>query len=136
MFGICECVSKILFVMIIMILKIYFFPTGNKSDLENLREVSPSSAKDLAQHYEMMDFVETSAKENDNVDEAFLRMAKVSMSIGSIFHNKSRTKKLISDNRYRGLLRSGDRNTYLDMKCDLVSAASSYSKVIRLSPSL
>ncbi|XP_014788002.1 ras-related protein Rab-43 [Octopus bimaculoides] len=49
---------------------------GNKQDLEHLREVSVAEAKAYAQHCSMLDAIETSAKENTNIDEAFLRMAK------------------------------------------------------------
>lgn len=49
---------------------------GNKQDLEHLREVTVAEAKAYAQHCSMLDAIETSAKENTNIDEAFLRMAK------------------------------------------------------------
>ncbi|XP_074646570.1 ras-related protein Rab-43-like [Tubulanus polymorphus] len=48
---------------------------GNKKDLESLREVNDEQAQELAQHLNMMDAVETSAKDNTNVDEAFIKMA-------------------------------------------------------------
>ena len=50
---------------------------GNKSDLEGKREVPFSVAEDLADHYGMLDAIETSAKENCNVEAAFVKMAKV-----------------------------------------------------------
>ncbi|XP_064633472.1 ras-related protein Rab-43-like [Lineus longissimus] len=49
---------------------------GNKKDLEGLREVSVTQARELAKHYDMMEPVETSAKDNTNIDEAFIKMAK------------------------------------------------------------
>ncbi|GAB1609156.1 ras-related protein Rab-43-like, partial [Argonauta hians] len=49
---------------------------GNKQDLEHLREVTVAEAKQYAQSCSMLDAIETSAKENTNIDEAFLRMAK------------------------------------------------------------
>lgn len=61
--------------------------SGNKRDLEQLREVNVSEAKAYAQHHGMMDALETSAKENTNVDEAFLRMAKVKIRIITIKFN-------------------------------------------------
>ena len=51
---------------------------GNKKDLENQREVPYSSAQMFAQEYDMLNYLETSAKENSNIDEAFQTLAKVS----------------------------------------------------------
>lgn len=48
---------------------------GNKADLENIREVPFSVAQDFAEHHHMVDALETSAKENSNIDLAFLNMA-------------------------------------------------------------
>ncbi|XP_052096276.1 ras-related protein Rab-43-like [Mytilus californianus] len=48
---------------------------GNKRDLENLREVNISEAKNFAQQHNMIDVIETSAKENTNVEQVFLEMA-------------------------------------------------------------
>ena len=50
---------------------------GNKCDLEDLREVSTEEAKNLAHTQSFIGAVETSAKENTNVDDTFLKMAKV-----------------------------------------------------------
>ena len=50
---------------------------GNKKDLENQREVPYSSAQMFAQEYDMLNYLETSAKENSNIDEAFQTLAKV-----------------------------------------------------------
>eukprot|EP00440_Ansanella_granifera_P021326 gb/GFBE01023151.1/.p1 GENE.gb/GFBE01023151.1/~~gb/GFBE01023151.1/.p1 ORF type:complete len:202 (+),score=45.55 gb/GFBE01023151.1/:1-606(+) len=47
---------------------------GNKSDLVDLRKVSKEDGKALADKYSI-DFFETSAKEGDAVEEAFLRIA-------------------------------------------------------------
>ncbi|KAK3743345.1 hypothetical protein RRG08_061281 [Elysia crispata] len=49
---------------------------GNKCDLEDLREVSTEEAKNLAHTQSFIGAVETSAKENTNVDDTFLKMAK------------------------------------------------------------
>jgi len=49
---------------------------GNKCDLENRREVSDEEMKTLAEHYEIEETLETSAKENSNIEEAFWRVAK------------------------------------------------------------
>ncbi|XP_041350531.1 ras-related protein Rab-43-like [Gigantopelta aegis] len=49
---------------------------GTKNDLESLREVSAEEARSYAQQHGMLTHVETSAKENNNVDDAFLSIAK------------------------------------------------------------
>ncbi|KAL3853613.1 hypothetical protein ACJMK2_017145 [Sinanodonta woodiana] len=49
---------------------------GNKQDLENMREVPFKEAKSYAQHHGMIDVLETSARENINIDEVFLKLAK------------------------------------------------------------
>ena len=46
--------------------------------MENLREVNISDAKSFAQQYNMIDAIETSAKENTNVEQVFKEMATVS----------------------------------------------------------
>ncbi|XP_045146074.1 ras-related protein Rab-43 [Echinops telfairi] len=48
---------------------------GNKSDLEELREVPLAEAQSLAEHYDILCAIETSAKDSSNVEEAFLRVA-------------------------------------------------------------
>lgn len=48
---------------------------GNKRDMEHLREVNISEAKNFAQHNNMLDAIETSAKENTNVEQVFTEMA-------------------------------------------------------------
>lgn len=45
--------------------------------MEHLREVNLSEAKAFAQHHGMVDAIETSAKENTNIEELFMEMAKV-----------------------------------------------------------
>ena len=54
---------------------------GNKRDMEQLREVNISDAKNFAQQYNMIDAIETSAKENTNVEQVFKEMATVSKKI-------------------------------------------------------
>ncbi|KAK3610583.1 hypothetical protein CHS0354_009023 [Potamilus streckersoni] len=49
---------------------------GNKRDLEDMREVPFTEAKSYAQHHGMVDVLETSARENINIDEVFLKLAK------------------------------------------------------------
>ena len=48
---------------------------GNKSDMENARQVTSDEGKELAEHYNVK-FLETSAKDCKNVDEAFTTMTK------------------------------------------------------------
>ena len=49
---------------------------GNKSDLEDKRQVTQESAKALSQEYGM-EYLETSAAEEVNIDNAFRMMAKM-----------------------------------------------------------
>ena len=53
------------------------FSVGNKNDMDNLREVNLTDAKSFAQHHGMLDAIETSAKDNNNIEAVFLAMAKV-----------------------------------------------------------
>ena len=48
---------------------------GNKNDLTDQRQVTPEEGKELADHYNIW-FLETSAKESSNVEEAFTLMTK------------------------------------------------------------
>ncbi|XP_010615894.1 ras-related protein Rab-43 isoform X2 [Fukomys damarensis] len=48
---------------------------GNKSDLAELREVQLAEAQSLAEHYDILCAIETSAKDSSNVEEAFVRVA-------------------------------------------------------------
>ncbi|KAM8924917.1 ras-related protein Rab-43 isoform 2-T2 [Lycaon pictus] len=48
---------------------------GNKSDLGQLREVPLAEAQSLAEHYDILCAIETSAKDSSNVEEAFVRVA-------------------------------------------------------------
>lgn len=49
---------------------------GNKCDLEQLREVKKQEADAWAQQHNMLQSLETSAKDNTNIDDAFLKIAK------------------------------------------------------------
>jgi len=49
---------------------------GNKRDLNSGREVTEDEAKQLAAHYDIIDAIETSAKDATNVEEAFMRMTQ------------------------------------------------------------
>ena len=48
---------------------------GNKCDMESQRQVSTDEGRELAEHYNVR-FLETSAKDCKNVDEAFQLMTK------------------------------------------------------------
>ena len=48
---------------------------GNKCDLEESRQVTIDEGKELADHYNIP-FLETSAKESSNVEEAFIMMTQ------------------------------------------------------------
>jgi small GTP-binding protein len=48
---------------------------GNKSDLVDLRQVTPEAGKDLAQRQGMI-FFETSARTNSNIDAAFEELSR------------------------------------------------------------
>ena len=50
---------------------------GNKKDLENQREVNFVDAKQFAQQNSMIGVIESSAKDNINIDETFIKLAKV-----------------------------------------------------------
>jgi len=49
---------------------------GNKSDLDSIREVPTGQAQEFANQHNMLEFLETSAKDNTNIEEAFIKMAK------------------------------------------------------------
>ena len=53
------------------------FSSGNKKDLEAKREVNFTDAKQFAHHNNMIGVIESSAKENINIDETFIKLAKV-----------------------------------------------------------
>ncbi|MHA1804541.1 MAG: Rab family GTPase [Promethearchaeota archaeon] len=53
-----------------------FILIGNKIDLKDLRVITTEQGKKLAQDIQASDFVETSAKYGDNVEEAFEKLVK------------------------------------------------------------
>ncbi|XP_006004454.1 ras-related protein Rab-43 [Latimeria chalumnae] len=48
---------------------------GNKSDLNNLRQVQLIEAQTLSSHFDVIAAIETSAKDSSNVEEVFVKMA-------------------------------------------------------------
>ncbi|KAM8930387.1 ras-related protein Rab-43 [Pelodytes ibericus] len=64
---------------------------GNKTDMHEFREVQLEEAKTLAQHYDIISAIETSAKDSSNVEEAFTQMAVELMMRhgGPVFSEKS-----------------------------------------------
>uniref|UniRef100_A0A8C5QXI5 Ras-related protein Rab-43 n=1 Tax=Leptobrachium leishanense TaxID=445787 RepID=A0A8C5QXI5_9ANUR len=64
---------------------------GNKSDMQEFREVELDDAKALAEHHEIISIIETSAKDSSNVEEAFTKMATELMIRhgGPVFSEKS-----------------------------------------------
>lgn len=68
---------------------------GNKSDLENIRDVSVEEGKSLAEE-EGLFFMETSALDSTNVKKAF------EIVIGEIYNNVSR--KVLNSDTYKAEL--------------------------------
>lgn len=70
---------------------IWPFSTGNKSDLADFREVPLTEAQSLAEHYDILCAIETSAKDSSNVEEAFTRVATelIMRHGGPMFSEKS-----------------------------------------------
>lgn len=64
---------------------------GNKSDLADFREVPLTEAQSLAEHYDILCAIETSAKDSSNVEEAFTRVATelIMRHGGPMFSEKS-----------------------------------------------
>ena len=56
---------------------IKIFLIGNKSDLEEKREVSTEEAQQLKENYQLDFYMETSAKSGFNVNELFIEAAKI-----------------------------------------------------------
>lgn len=57
---------------------IIYICVGNKSDLEDLRQVPSDEVLQFADQHQIFLTLETSAKDNVNVEEAFVSVARVS----------------------------------------------------------
>ncbi|XP_059181419.1 ras-related protein Rab-19-like [Centropristis striata] len=79
---------------------------GNKCDLEQERQVTFEEACNLAKEKEVLAALETSAKESQNVEEAFIMMAKELLSRNGL---NVQPGDLESTNTPRLLLRSNSR---------------------------
>lgn len=74
---------------------------GNKSDLTSDRQVSTEQGKELAESLKL-DFVETSAKSNNNVTEVFHKMAgEIRERIAAAPRQESKAKKLTANGRFK-----------------------------------
>ena len=73
---------------------VYKILIGNKSDLESERKVTYEQGAEFAAQYGMK-FIETSAKESKNVQEAFVTM----------------TKEIIAQNNEKKVVKKEDDNT-------------------------
>jgi GTPase KRas len=68
-----------------------FVLVGNKCDLEEQRQVSKAKGKELADKYNCS-FMETSAKDNTNVEEAFYTLIRETIKVKDAVSGK-KTKK-------------------------------------------
>ena len=75
--------------------KIPFMLVGNKIDLEDQREVDPMRGQELSAKYDCP-FLETSAKTNVNVEEAFLTLVR------AVMKQKSESKETSSGSGKKG----------------------------------
>ncbi|XP_005309147.1 ras-related protein Rab-43 isoform X2 [Terrapene carolina triunguis] len=73
---------------------------GNKSDLSDLREVQLEEAQNLAEHYDIICAIETSAKDSSNVEEAFVKMAtELMIRHGGPMFNEKNTDSIKLDSK-------------------------------------
>jgi len=73
---------------------------GNKSDLQEMREITYEDGQKIAQKFENCEFLETSAKEGTNVDEAFKCITRKLLK-------KSRKEETFQKNGRKTIQKSG-----------------------------
>ena len=78
--------------MVIIMCMLWAWVIGNKIDLKDKRVVSTEEGKNIAQQYGVH-FIETSAKDAINVEEAFLNVAKEIMDKENENNNKKNVNK-------------------------------------------
>jgi len=78
---------------------------GNKCDLEDKRAVSIEDAQALAQE-KGMEYLETSAAEEVNIDNAFRRMAKMILE-----RTSKKPTHQVGDGLIKDLIQNGNANT-------------------------
>jgi len=59
--------------------------SGTKCDLLDLRQVPFSAAMEFADHQEIAQCIETSSKDNVNVEEAFIKIARVRNRVSNLW---------------------------------------------------
>jgi small GTP-binding protein len=89
------------------------FLVGNKSDLEDKREVTKEEAQNFAQKYNLI-FLETSAKNNNNVDKLFEYFTYKLID----YYEKNKEKYLWNDNDSNSVkFKDLDSNEETEKKC-------------------
>ena len=83
---------------------------GNKCDLADTREVQKEDAEIFCNE-KKIDFFETSAKENINLDEAFKKMVEL------IFKNKEIRKKLTNSKHKNSIISNNTERKNNDVRC-------------------
>ena len=73
---------------------IKIFLVGNKSDLEEKREVSIEEAKQSKENYDIDYYLETSAKSGFNVKELFIKAAKIIYKDYMIYQKDKKDKNI------------------------------------------
>lgn len=86
---------------------VYKILIGNKCDLEDQRQVSYDQGKEFADTYGMK-FIETSAKNATNVDDAFMTMTTEIVNI------KKKQKESDNKDNNKPAIKIGEKNTYIN----------------------
>jgi len=94
-----------------------FLVVGNKSDLEQERCVSGEAVKRFCQANGRMDFVETSAKTNAQVEEAFKMLTRKAMYRQEELHRQSAESMRNSRPQGTALRHQAHSSTHSECKC-------------------